>query len=145
VIIGDGEQRPALEATAARLGLDRLLRMPGWLDDPAAVLAASDVFVLTSLWEGLPRALVEAIALGVPAICYRADGVADLLSGEDEARPRGDVEGLSRAVARVLKDRSAAARLAASQAGRVTRDYDIVEMVRQQEMLYLDLARRSLP
>lgn len=143
VLIGDGEQRPLLERLIADMGLAQRLRMPGWIKDPARTLAASDVFVLTSLWEGLPRALVESMALGVPAVCYRTDGVGDLLSSEEEVRPRGDVAGLTAAVVKLLADPPAARCLASAQAGRITRDYDIGEMVRQQEMLYQDLARKT--
>ena len=142
VLIGDGELRPLLERQIGELKLNARTRLPGWVKEPARILAAADVFVLTSLWEGLPRALVESMALGVPAVCYRADGVADLLSQEDEIRPRGDLDGLAASVLRLLRDPDAARKMAASQGSRITRDYDIVEMVRQQEMLYLDLRRR---
>ncbi|MBV9079688.1 MAG: glycosyltransferase, partial [Elusimicrobia bacterium] len=80
LLLGDGEQRAELEEHAKRIGLDAHVHMPGWRRDAAAILAASNAFVLTSLWEGLPRALVEAMTLGVPSVCYETDGVRDLLN-----------------------------------------------------------------
>ena len=143
VIVGDGEQRSALESLIAARHMSERVRLPGWISDPARLLAASDAFVLTSLWEGLPRALVEAMALGVPSVCYKTDGVADLLQGDHEVRPRGDIIGLAGVVKRLLKEPDFARKTAVDQASRVTRDYDIAEMVHQQEMLYSDLMRQS--
>ncbi len=143
VMIGDGEQRAHLEGLIAGKNLTDRFRLPGWITDPAQTLAAANVFVLTSLWEGLPRALVEALAVGVPAVCYQTDGVTDLLSSPEELRPQGDVVGLASAILRLLSDPEERRQRVAAQGPKVTRDYDISEMVRQQEMLYFDLARQT--
>src|SRR5207237_1360767 len=79
LVIGDGEERPAYERIRDRLGLQKKLLMPGWRKDAENLLAASDVFAMTSLWEGLPRSLVEAMSLGLAVACYETDGVTDLV------------------------------------------------------------------
>jgi len=145
VIAGDGELREAVERRAAALGLAGRLRLLGWRRDMPRVMAALDVLVLTSLWEGLPRVLPEAIAAGVPIVATRVDGSADILvdgvTGLTCA-PR-DVEGLARRVLELLADPRLARSLAARARG-VLGEFDIDAMVRAQERLYADLlARRA--
>lgn len=143
VLIGDGEQRPELEKAVRDSGLGRRVAMPGWRRDAAEILAASDVFVLTSLWEGLPRALVEAAALGIPSLCYDTDGVRDLLSaGAGEIVPQGDVAALADGVARLVNDAVLAQAMADGQSARIGPEFDIHGMVRSQEGLYRELSAR---
>jgi glycosyltransferase involved in cell wall biosynthesis len=122
-----------LEALAEEMGLNEKLKMPGWRRDAAQLLACSDAFVLTSLWEGLPRALVEASLLGVPAVCYDTDGVRDLLGPTPENLiPQGDASALAKRVGELLADPGRArTRIPA-----IGPDFDIDRMVRQQEALY---------
>jgi glycosyltransferase involved in cell wall biosynthesis len=137
VLIGDGEQRGDLTRLAREKGIQDRVSMPGWRRDAGEILAGSDVFVLTSLWEGLPRALVEAGALGIPSLCYDTDGVRDLLTPEaGELVPQGDVSALADGVERLLRDVFYAQAMADGQSSRITGDFDIYAMVRQQEKLY---------
>lgn len=68
VILGDGEDRAELEALVVTLGLDDAVALPGFRDDAAAFMAASDLFVLSSAWEGLPTVLIEALAAGTRVV-----------------------------------------------------------------------------
>lgn len=68
VILGEGDQRAALEAQAASLGISGDLEMPGFVDRPMDWLARADVFAMTSNFEGLGNVLVEAMAAGVPVV-----------------------------------------------------------------------------
>jgi len=69
ILVGDGELRPAVEQAISQWpGLSERLHLLGWTDEVPAVLSALDLFVLTSLWEGLPRALLEARAAGLPCV-----------------------------------------------------------------------------
>ena len=141
VFIGDGPQRRALEARAFALGLEGKILFLGWRRDGAKWLAASDVFALTSLWEGLPRALVEAMKTGLPAVCYATDGVTDVL--EDGVNgfvvPAGDVAALSRRVIELLKDEALRRKLGRKAAESIGEEFDIDLMVLAQERLYLSL------
>jgi glycosyltransferase involved in cell wall biosynthesis len=80
-VIGDGELRPELSALAVRLGVERQVRFLGQRPKPevAERVRAADVFVLPSLSENMPCALLEALACGVPAVASRVGGVPEVL------------------------------------------------------------------
>ncbi len=140
VVAGDGELRGEVERRAVELRLGGRLRLLGWRRDVPKVLASLDVLVHTSLWEGLPRVLPEAIASGVPIVATSADGTTDILKDGSTGivREPGDVEGLASGVTRLLRDRDFA-RALAERARSVLGEFDIDEMVRAQERLYLCL------
>lgn len=143
VFLGDGPQRRALEARAFALGLEGKVLFLGWRRDAAQWLAAADVFVMTSLWEGLPRALVEAMKSGKPAVCYAADGVVDLIeSGKNGflIEP-GDHAALAERVTELLQDEPLRMRLGTAASAAVGPEFDIDGMVRAQEALYDRLLR----
>ena len=110
----------------------------GWRRDGAQWLAASDVFALTSLWEGLPRALVEALRTGLPAVCYATDGVVDVLrDGENGFLvPAGDVDAFAARLVSLLEGADLRRRLGAAAAASIGPEFDIDAMVRAQEKLY---------
>ncbi len=138
VFLGDGPQRRALEARAFALGLEGKVLFLGWRRDTAQWLAAADVFVLTSLWEGLPRALVEAMKSGLPSVCYATDGVTDMIrNGENGFMVEpGDHAALAGRVTALLKDESLRKTLGAVAASSIGPEFDIDGMVRSQEALY---------
>lgn len=80
-VIGDGPLRKKLTDHVTSLGLSRLVTLHGALPHPAiaAHLRQSDIFVLASLWENMPCALIEALASGVPAVATRVGGVPEVL------------------------------------------------------------------
>ena len=77
--VGAGEQLDFLEAEVKRRGLSGQVHFPGFRADIAQVLACLDVAVLTSLWEGLPRALVQAAACSVPAVTFEVEGAREVV------------------------------------------------------------------
>ena len=145
VFIGDGPQRPALQAKAFALGAGDKILFLGWRRDGAQWLAAADAFALTSLWEGLPRALVEAMKTGLPSVCYATDGVVDLLrDGENGflVAP-GDVDAFAGRLVALLTDPALRRRLGAAAAASIGPEFDIDGMVRSQEALYERLLAAS--
>jgi glycosyltransferase involved in cell wall biosynthesis len=146
LVVGDGPERAAVEAQAARLGLGARARFLGWRPDVPLVLAAMDVFALPSENEGMGRALVEAMAAGLPAVASLiggvpalvADGVTGLLV------PPGDAGALARALERLLSDPPLRRRL--GQAAReAVAGHDARQMVEQIDALYRELlAARGL-
>lgn len=68
IILGEGEQRTELEAMINQLGIAESVSMPGFVDNPYAYMSRAIAFVLSSRWEGLPTALIEAMACGCPVI-----------------------------------------------------------------------------
>jgi glycosyltransferase involved in cell wall biosynthesis len=83
LILGEGSERPALEAQARRLGLDRSVCLPGFREGAAGYLKHFDLFVLSSLTEGLPLAVLEAMQAGVPVLATRVGAVPELLAEGD--------------------------------------------------------------
>jgi glycosyltransferase involved in cell wall biosynthesis len=106
VFVGDGRYRRELEAQAARQGLagrvDFLGQLPAG-EGVARVLDRADVFVLPSRQEGLPRALLEAMARGLPCISSTVGGIPEVLPAEDMVPP-GDVEALALKIQEVVTD-----------------------------------------
>lgn len=107
IILGEGKMRVALETLVDRLGLSEVIDMPGHVDNPFAYLARADLFVLTSIWEGSPNVLIEAMAVGTPVISTDcAYGPSEIL---DNGRygplvPVGDFDGLAKRICEVLKN-----------------------------------------
>jgi glycosyltransferase involved in cell wall biosynthesis len=137
LLVGDGELRGAVEAEVARLGLSSVMRLTGWRRDVAEIMRCLDLFVLTSLWEGLPRVYLEALASGVPVVGTRVDGAPEvIIEGVTGflCEP-GDVQGLAGRVLYLLAHPEEAGRIA--QNGRdLPLEFDIHEMVRQLEREY---------
>jgi len=117
VIAGEGPLGTELESRASSLGLT--VRFVGHRSDVPALLAAADVFVLPSVWEGQALTLQEALRAGVPIVATRVGGNPEL-AGEDAAIlvPPGDARHLAEAVRAVLGDPALAARLGRAAADR---------------------------
>jgi glycosyltransferase involved in cell wall biosynthesis len=111
VIAGDGRELRDLERLAETLGVSSRIRFCGHVRNPAALMARARVYALTSLYEGLPNALLEAAALGVPSVSTDCPtGPREILAGGQGGWlvPIGDEAALSEALALMLTDRSAA-------------------------------------
>lgn len=141
LFVGDGELRPKVEAQLLLKGLHGKVLFPGWRRDTAEILAAADVFAMTSLWEGLPRALVEAMKTGLPCVAYATDGVRDVLrDGENGFLVAPDDEAkLAERIVGLLDDPGKAKALGRRAAESIGAEFDIDAMVRAQESLYTSL------
>lgn len=84
LIVGDGALRPDVEAKISSFGLNERILLTGLRRDVPELIATFDIFMLASLWEGLPRVLPQAMASGLPIVCTRADGSAEaVIDGEN--------------------------------------------------------------
>jgi glycosyltransferase involved in cell wall biosynthesis len=129
-VVGGGQYRDLLERQARGLGIAERIRFLGHLsrpEDVRAVLDQSDLFVLPSRTEGLPRALIEAMARALPCIGSTVGGIPELLPADDLVRP-GDTSMLARKITEVLQDR---ARLQAMSFRNLKRSRDFREAVLQ--------------
>lgn len=106
-IAGDGQLRLQVEAEIRRQGLETRFHLLGWRRDVRRLLAAADIVVLTSLWEGLPRAILQAMAARKPVVATRVDGVPEAV--EDGRNgflvEPGDIDGLAERIGRLIGDR----------------------------------------
>ena len=120
LILGEGSERPALETLVAALGLQAVVQMPGFVENPFAFMAHASVFVLSSAWEGFPSVLVEAMACAVAVVATDCpSGPAEILEDGRYGRlvPVGDPRMLAEALqdALVAPGPVEAARLRANQ------------------------------
>lgn len=138
VLVGDGPERENLVRLAGELGLAGRAHFAGYRADPELVLPAFDVFALTSRLEGLPLSLLEAWAAGLPVVSTAVGGVPKVV--RDGANgllvASGDGAALAAALARLLADPAAAARLGAAGRDAVRADYSLKRMADEYEGHY---------
>jgi glycosyltransferase involved in cell wall biosynthesis len=141
LLVGEGEERASVERLTERHGLASCVHLAGERQDLREVMAASDLFVLTSDWEGLPGALLESQGAGLPAVTTDVGDCRRVIEGAGSGRlvPVGDEAALAKAVSFYVRDR--AAREREGRAGReyVRTTYGIPAMVRNMESLYEEL------
>ncbi len=138
LIAGDGELRPQLEQALRRLGLEDTLRVPGWRRDIPAILAATDVLVLTSRWEGFPGALLEAMATGVPVVANAVGGVPEIVRDGVTGYlvEPGDIGSMSDRVAALLNDKALRTRMSRSARKGFPPGFELSDMIRRIEAIY---------
>ncbi len=113
VIVGDGPEKPRIENCVRRLGLDEYVTLTGHRSSAEPWYGIADVAVLSSLTEGSPNALLEAMATNVPVVATAVGGVPEIVTNEQSALliPPGDAAAMSAAMARLLTDPQLADRL----------------------------------
>jgi glycosyltransferase involved in cell wall biosynthesis len=116
VVVGDGPLRASLEAQAARAGLSPRVHFLGARRDLGDLLAASDMFVLPSLWEGLPLSLVLAMGAGLPIVSTTVAGIPEVVRDGDTGLlvAPSDAPALAGALARLVTSAGERARLGAA-------------------------------
>ena len=105
MILGKGHLHNALIELAQELGISDRVALPGFVDNPYAYLSRAKMFILSSLWEGSPNVLTEALALGTPVVatdCRCGPGEITQNGKYGALVPVGDVEGLSNAIIETL-------------------------------------------
>ena len=116
VLAGDGSGRPDLEALARELELGDRVRFIGWNEDLPRLYATLDLCVLSSLNEGTPVAIIEAMAAGKPVAATAVGGVADVVRDGETGLlvPPRDIEALAGAIVRLARDPAERARMGAA-------------------------------
>jgi glycosyltransferase involved in cell wall biosynthesis len=142
-VIGEGELRRELEGLAASLGILAHVRFAGSRTDIPDQLGRMDVFVLPSLWEGLPIVLMEAMAAGLPIVATAVDGVTEMIEHERTGLlvPPGDPAGLAAALLRMLRDRRLGRRTGDHARVVAAERFGIDRMVRETETVYKELMK----
>jgi glycosyltransferase involved in cell wall biosynthesis len=109
VILGEGEERPKLEALAKELGIGEDVDLPGFVDNPYKYMARASLFVLSSRYEGLPNVLIEALACGTPVVSTDCpSGPREILMNGKGGLlvPVGNAEKMATAILKLLRDKS---------------------------------------
>jgi glycosyltransferase involved in cell wall biosynthesis len=142
LVVGEGPERDRLEDIARRRGL-RCVRFLGARPDIPQLLAASDLFVLPSLWEGLPMALLEGMAAGLPVIATDVAGSRQVVvNGESGLLvPPGDPTALASAMTGLLADDAERTRLGRAARQRVESEFSAARQAARHAEAY-EAARR---
>jgi glycosyltransferase involved in cell wall biosynthesis len=145
-IAGQGQERPVLEQLIGVLGVADRVQILGFRDDMPDVLAATDICAMPSLWEGLPLALLEAMAAGKPIVASETSGIPEAMtSGQDGLlTPPGDVDALGAALDQLLRDPALRARLGTAAAARAAAEFSLDAMVTAYEALYVAARRKNV-
>jgi glycosyltransferase involved in cell wall biosynthesis len=138
LLVGDGERREPLEALADSLGVGPATVFAGWREDLATVYGAIDVAAVTSLNEGTPVALVEAMAAGRPVVATAVGGVPDVVVNGVTGFlvPTGDPSGLADALQRLIDDAALAGRMGDSGRRHVAQHFHAERLVSTMHDLY---------
>ncbi len=142
LVVGGGPLESRVRERIERLGLTERFILAGERPDALDLLSAFDIFVLPSLWEGLPLVLIEAAGFGKPIIATDIDGSREIIRDGETGLlvPPADPAALAEAVARLLGDEALARRLAERARNEIPAAFSLERMVAETERLYLDLA-----
>jgi glycosyltransferase involved in cell wall biosynthesis len=140
-LVGDGEERPVLEAECRRRGLDGAVTFFGWRSDLAAVYGDLDVVVNASRNEGTPVALIEALAATRPVVATSVGGTPDLLAGGRHGRlvPPGEPAALADGIVETLEQSEAARCRALAGREHVLERHSAARLVRDVDELYREM------
>jgi glycosyltransferase involved in cell wall biosynthesis len=135
--VGQGPLEAEVRALHRELRLDGIVTLTGYRSDAARLMAGADVFMLASRYEGLPVAVMEACALGLPIVSTAVGGLPDTFTDGVDARlvPPGDAEALAAAVQAVAGDPELRVQLGRASAARAA-DFDVRRAVTRIETIY---------
>jgi glycosyltransferase involved in cell wall biosynthesis len=141
VIVGDGPERSALEEATAQLGIESCVDFLGYVKDVEKVFPTLDVFLLPSLTEGIPLALLEAMACGLPVVATAVGGVPEVVRHEESGIliPPGDPVALAEAMGRLLDQPAERSRLGTNARARVHDCFGLEKMAGAYRHLYSEV------
>jgi glycosyltransferase involved in cell wall biosynthesis len=143
-VVGYGPLEEALSAAVRERGLEDVVRLHGPSHEPASWYAACDVLLMTSVFEGIPYVLFEAMAMGVPAVVPALPGTVEVLDAECGrlVEPRDDVGAYTAALRELMADPALRGRLGAKARFRVVERYGLDRMAAGHGRLYERLLAR---
>ena len=140
-LLGDGSQRPELEHQAAELSSVNAVEFLGFRSDRLKLLSKFSLFVMTSSLEGIPRCMMEAMAVGVPVVAYDIPGVDQLIEHGKTGllAPFGDKTALAACCKQILDDPELAGTLSRNARDLVNKRYSAARMADEYEDLFREL------
>lgn len=141
---GEGSQREALQTQTVKLGLGVNVSFLGFISDVQKFLSQIDIFVLSSLYEGLGISVLEAMAAGKPVVVTRVGGLSELVeSGKSGLLvPPADPRALADSIAKLAREQDLRANMGKNAMERVCRRFTMEQMALKNEGYYYDLLRR---
>jgi glycosyltransferase involved in cell wall biosynthesis len=146
-ILGEGPLRAELEAARSLAGLDRRVIMPGNLPEGRLLVPGFDLFVLSSRWEGLPMALLEAMVAGVPCVATNVGGVGEVIRDQETGRlvSPGRPDLLAEAVLDLLRRPDKAAALGRAGQRLVSSKHSAADMSSAYQKIYQEMSAARYP
>lgn len=140
ICFGKGETQSAVRTYAGELGLDDRIEFRGYVDNVLEHMTDVDLNVLTSIKEGVPRALIESMALGIPSVCTDVKGSREVVVEGVTGRlvPASDVEGFAAAVIGLLEDPATRRSMSEASVRRARERYDESRICDRLYELYTD-------
>jgi glycosyltransferase involved in cell wall biosynthesis len=147
LIVGDGPLEEEIKTRVNDLGLSTITRFAGYRNDVESFFSASDVVTLTSKWEGLPRVLVQAAAVGRPVVTFDVDGAWEIVEDGTTGLivPQGDVSGFAEALSLLIDDAAKRTIMGNRARKRVGDQWTIETMVSRTDDLYRKLGQDAFP
>jgi len=144
LIVGDGPMKAALQALIDERGLAPYVTLAGFQKDIASVYRSADLFLLPSRWEGMPNALLEAMAAGLPVVATDVEGVREALGSHlnHQLVPFGDSLALKKAILWHYLNRQESRKLGLQNRDHVMTHYSWSSVVKQYEELWIRLINR---
>lgn len=137
LIVGDGPEAGSLQVQAKTLGVSDRVHFAGWRADVPQLLAASDLLLLPSRWEGMPNVLLEAMASKLPVVATRVEGVEQLLG---ELSDQQTVEfGASEDFIRLVQNLVGASDVGEQNRRRIAAEFSLQQMIGRYQQLYEDV------
>ena len=146
ILVGDGILRKKIERLIFRFNLGRQVILTGWREDISRILSVMDIFVLTSLWEGLPISVLEAMVASLPVVATNTGGIAEVVR---EGKTGylvlpGDMKTMAERVAFLLTDKDLRSQIGQNAKDHLVSDFFLENMVKNTEDLYQALIKRKL-
>ncbi len=147
VIVGDGygDELVRAQEDIDRMGLSQVVKLTGHRNDLKDIYASFDVFLMTSLTEGMPNTVLEAMALELPVISTNVGGLPELVSEGESGLlfPVGDVDALSEAVVKLLTDEDLRKKFSSAARQRIEQYFDFLNRVKDLEDVYSQFAGKN--
>jgi len=146
LVVGSGPEEKKLRELALRLNIANSVKFWGFREDATGIINIMDVFVLPSLWEGMPNAVLEAYVLGKPVIASKVDGVKEIIKDEKTGFfvPAGDYKSLAESIKTLIKSPKMMEQFGKKGKEFVSENFSIVRMVQDTENLYSELINQKL-
>ncbi|MCM8779669.1 MAG: glycosyltransferase family 4 protein, partial [Candidatus Omnitrophica bacterium] len=146
VIVGDGMLRPEIEKLIKKLELKDKVILAGWRGDIERILSALDIFVLTSLWEGLPVSVLEAIASGCPVVATDTGGIREVIKEGETGylAPVRDIQKIAAKSLCLLKNKDLSKDISNAAKEHLGQDYTTMNMRAKTQDVYEELIKIRL-
>ena len=145
LLVGDGILRRCIERLIDKFNLQDCVILTGWRWDIPKILAVIDIFVLTSLWEGLPITVLEAMASSKPIIATNTGGIGEIIvEGKSGFLvPAGDTNAISQQLVDLLMDRNLRGQIGQNARQSLDFNFNLTNMIRNNENLYDDTIKNK--